>query len=117
MKGLTVIYKIFDIVRVPFPFTDQEKAKLRPALVISSEKYAAETAHCVLAMITTAKNSHWKNDLIIDDFQSANLPVPSKIRFKIFTLDNRFIVDKLGILDKKTSLLLKRSLNSIFEIN
>jgi mRNA-degrading endonuclease toxin of MazEF toxin-antitoxin module len=98
-----VTYKMFDVVRVPFPFTDQEKSKLRPALVISSEKYAIETSHSILVMITTAKNNHWGNDLIIDDFQSANLPVPSKIRFKIFTLDNRLIVDKLGILDKKTS--------------
>jgi len=34
-----MIYDKFDVVKVPFPFTDKETVKRRPALVISESKY------------------------------------------------------------------------------
>ena len=34
-----MIYNKFDIVKVPFPFTDKQTVKRRPALIISSGEY------------------------------------------------------------------------------
>lgn len=92
-----MIYKRYDIVRVPFPFTDRDAVKKRPALVLSDEKlFNAPVGHSVLAMITTAKESSWVFDTVIIDLVSAGLPVPSVIRLKLFTLDNRFILNRIG---------------------
>ena len=53
-------YKRFDVVVVPFPFTDQQSEKRRPALVLSdAECFNDPTENCVLAMITSAKNHDW----------------------------------------------------------
>ena len=32
-------FKTFDVVRVPFPFTDRLASKSRPALILSSERH------------------------------------------------------------------------------
>jgi len=55
-----VPYKRYDIVKVPFPFTDRQSTKTRPAIVLSDEKtFNTRIGHSVMAMITIAKHSSW----------------------------------------------------------
>ena len=105
-----MIYNKFDIVKVPFPFTDKQTVKRRPALVISSGDYQMNYNHCILAMITSAIQSSWIDDVIITDILTAGLPVPSKIRLKIFSLDISLILDKLGYLVDEDKQLLQLKL-------
>lgn len=93
-----MIYNKFDIVKVSFPFTDKAATKKRPALIISSSEYQSNYNHCILTMITSAKQTSWQDDVIIEDLQTAGLPSPSKIRLKIFSLDCDLILGKLGCL-------------------
>ncbi len=93
----TAIFDRFDIVVVPFPFTDKAASKRRPALVLSgAEAFNREAAHSVMAMITSADNSPWPLDTPISDLRSAGLSSPSIIRMKLFTLDHRFVLRKAG---------------------
>ncbi len=85
------------VVVVPFPFTDKEAAKRRPALVLS-DAAEFECGHSVLAMITSRANASWPLDACIDDGQSAGLRAASVVRMKLFTLDNRLIIKKIGAL-------------------
>ncbi|MCF7971394.1 MAG: type II toxin-antitoxin system PemK/MazF family toxin [Methylococcaceae bacterium] len=90
-------YNRFDIVKVPFPFTDPYATKNRPALIISvAEPFNARSEHSVMAMITSIKQADWPLDTVITDLDSAGLPVASKIRLKLFTLDHRLIRGTLG---------------------
>jgi mRNA interferase MazF len=95
------IFKPYTVVVVPFPFTDKDSTKRRPALVISQEAYQEHTRHCILAMITSAKQSWWKNDVPIEDIEKAGLPGKSVLRAKLFTLDDRLIVGEIGTLSKR----------------
>jgi mRNA interferase MazF len=88
----------WDIVRVPFPFTDQMAVKKRPALVISSKTFNVSSKHSIMAMITKAQKSDWLNDYTIENWDKAGLKMPSLIRFKLFTLENSLIIDTLGTL-------------------
>lgn len=90
-------FEQFDVVRVPFPFTERTATKNRPALVLSKSAFNNAADHSVLVMITSAINN-WPLDCPIKDIQAAGLPVVSRIRFKLFTLDNRLIRGKLGSL-------------------
>ncbi|MFO7884886.1 MAG: type II toxin-antitoxin system PemK/MazF family toxin [Desulfobacteraceae bacterium] len=107
-------YEIFDVVVVPFPFTDQNTDKRRPALVLSDAiKFNGETQNCVLAMITSAKNPAWPLDAKIGSIKKAGLPAPSMVRMKLFTLDSRLIIKKTGALAAKDQTVVKKSLKTL----
>lgn len=90
-------YERFALVRVPFPFTDRDAAKNRPALVLSdAAAFNVPAGHAVMAMITSAANPPWPLDCVIDDRAAAGLPAPSVVRFKLFTLDLRLVRGELG---------------------
>ncbi|MEJ7668200.1 MAG: type II toxin-antitoxin system PemK/MazF family toxin [Casimicrobiaceae bacterium] len=87
----------FDIVIVPFPFTDKAAAKRRPALVLSNAPgFNRIAGHSVMAVITSADNAPWVLDTPIADLKSAGLPSPSVVRMKLFTLDHRFVLRRAG---------------------
>lgn len=87
----------WQVVRVPFPFTDRAASKNRPALVLSSAKaFNTPSGHVVLAMITSAHRAPWPLDCAIEDLATAGLPAPSLVRMKLFTLDARLIRNPLG---------------------
>ena len=95
-------FEAFDVVVVPFPFTDKTTTKRRPALVISDARaFNRPIAHCVLAMITSASNSDWPLDVEINDIEAAGLPSASIVRMKLFTLDNQLVIKKAGALALK----------------
>jgi len=96
-----VTYKPFDVVVVPFPFTDSARQKRRPALVLSDgEAFGDRIGHSVMAMITSEGNAPWPQDVKIVDLRQAGLLAPSVVRMKLFTLDHRFVLDKAGHLSK-----------------
>lgn len=88
-------YSKWDTVVVPFPFTERASSKHRPALVLSGERFNS-AGHTVLSMITTSRVHSWPGDTDITDLDSAGLRVVCFVRLKMFTLDNRLIVNKLG---------------------
>jgi mRNA interferase MazF len=108
-------YESFDVVVVPFPFTDSSRSKRRPALVLSQKTdFGSVIEHSVLAMITTKKNEPWPLDVVIKDKKQSGLTAPSVVRMKLFTLDNRFILRKIGRLSKSDQKQVKESLSRIF---
>ena len=92
-------FKAFDVVVVPFPFTDRATLKRRPALVISDAAgFNAKVGRSVLAMITSAKQSSWPLDASISNTRAAGLTAESMVRMKLFTLDDQLIERKAGAL-------------------
>jgi mRNA interferase MazF len=92
-----VTFERFAVVRVPFPFTDRNAGKNRPALVLSdAERFNTPAGHSVMAMITSAAHPPWPLDCPIADLAKAGLPSPSMVRFKLFTFDHRLVRGELG---------------------
>mgnify|MGYP003393720737 CR=1 FL=1 len=109
-----MIYNTFDIVVVPFPFVDKKATKKRPAIVLSShEQFNKEAKASILAMITSALDNPWPHDVLIQDTQTCGLMVPCCIRMKIFTLDHRLILKKIGKLSLKDQKALQHSLKQL----
>ncbi len=47
------IYKPFDVVEVPFPFSDVPRSKRRKALVLSAQDFNETSGASILMMITS----------------------------------------------------------------
>lgn len=108
-------FEAFDVVVVPFPFTDRATTRRRPALVLSGGRgFDARIGQSVLAMITTAARSDWPLDAPIRNLQAAGLPAPSVVRMKLFTLDHRLILRKAGALDHDDRAAVTGSVRALF---
>ncbi|WP_186589651.1 type II toxin-antitoxin system PemK/MazF family toxin [Synechococcus sp. MVIR-18-1] len=90
----------FALVRVPFPFTERQAIKRRPALVLSKPAFQEQSGHLLLAMVTSARNSQWPTDWQIKDLQAAGLLQPCVVRFKVFTLDKSLLIGSFGALSE-----------------
>jgi len=107
-------FERYDVVRVPFPFTDRQAEKNRPALVLSAgTTFNRPAGHSVLAMITSAGHASWPLDATISDMKSAGLPAPSIVRCKMFTLDHRLVRGRLGRLSAKDQALVQKTLRAL----
>ena len=112
----TVTFKQFDVVRVPFPFSDKDTSKNRPAVVLSNElSFNAPAGHSVMAMITSAGNPDWPLDCPISSLESAGLPKPSKVRFKLFTLDHQLVRGVLGQLAPSDAKRVQEALTTLLK--
>ncbi len=98
VAALPLTLHAFDVVVVPFPFTDRQASKRRPALVLSNSAFNASAQHSVLAMITSADQSAWPGDHAIQDLTGAGLSTPCVVRLKLFTLDHRLVIRQCGVL-------------------
>ena len=104
-----MIFEPFDVVVVPFPFTDREAERRRPALIVSSPDFNETHAQSILAMITSA-GGEWPSDVALLDWSEAGLSVPCKVRLKLFTLDDALILRKAGALSERDAEAVRRSL-------
>jgi len=92
------IFEVWDIVKVPFPYTDRPVRQRRPALVIAAGELETEHGLLWLAMITSAANRGWRGDVLISDLGRAGLPIASIARpAKVATIEARD-AERLGTL-------------------
>jgi len=111
----TATFDRYDIVVVPFPFTDKAASKRRPALVLSvASTFNRAVGHSVMAMITSAVNAPWPQDTPIADLTACGLPAPSVVRMKLFTLDHRFVLRISGRLSDRDQRSFESAFSKVF---
>lgn len=109
-------FERYAVVRVPFPFTDRNATKNRPALVLSdAAAFNTAAGHSVMAMITSQGNTPWPLDCPLGDMAAAGLPAPSMVRFKLFTLDHRLVRGELGKLSPADAAAVRARLTQLLE--
>ena len=108
-------FERFSVVRVPFPFTDRQASKHRPALVLSdATAFNVPAGHSIMAMVTSADNPPWPLDCRLTDLSTAGLPAPSMVRFKLFTLDHRLAKGRLGSLSQADARMVSDALSNLW---
>jgi mRNA-degrading endonuclease toxin of MazEF toxin-antitoxin module len=94
----------WDIISVPFPFTLGHAAKLRPALVFSTDAFHPAHRACFGAMITTARHMQdlRPDDIEIADLGAAGLRQPCVIRVaRIATFESGDQIRRVGMLHRR----------------
>lgn len=96
------IYRAWDIVVVPFPFTNSTNAqasKVRPAVIVSTDVLSRRNGKYVLAMVTSAANAAHYGDVAIKDLMTAGLPTASVVRpSKLAVVEEGDIHKRVGTL-------------------
>jgi mRNA interferase MazF len=86
-----------DIVLVPFPFSDLSTAKVRPAIVISSDLYHTTEPDLLLAALTSqVARATGPFDYQLQDWHAAGLRFPSALKPVLITLDPSRVVHHIG---------------------
>jgi len=114
-----IAFRRGEMVLVAFPFTDLAATKLRPALIVSSDAFNANSSDAILVAVTSQISKRMPTSdhtLSIEDQRQAGLPKPSMVKLgKIVTLDQRLIRKKLGKISDPTLSLLTLKLHKLLE--
>jgi len=100
------------IVLIPFPFTDLQGSKIRPAVVLSKSELDV-----MICFVTS--EFKWKTEYDISVLPSENngLKVPSLIRTsKIATIDSSLVLGELGELSDLEILELDKGLKKLLQL-
>lgn len=106
-----------EIVLLPYPFTNFENTKVRPALIISNDNFNEKQKDCILIPLTTVlKNNSYSINLKDGDLREGYLIKTSQIKIdKVFTVEKDLIIMKIAsINNKKFDEICKKFLNLFF---
>jgi mRNA interferase MazF len=111
---VTVAYAFGTVLLVPFPFTNQQGAKPRPAVVVSRHDYNEARPDVILMPITSQVRTPLAfGEAMLADWQAAGLLKPSVVKPVLFTLEKALIRKTLGQLSVQDQELLSSALECI----
>ena len=89
-------YRRWDIILVPFPFTNLSTHKKRPALIVSPAEH--NIGYDVIIMFITSNLSALERpgDYKLMKWKEAGLPKPSMTRMKLATVDKNIVIKKIA---------------------
>ena len=105
-----------DIVLVPFPFSDLQTVKKRPALILLETQWPPKIQILSIAMITSKIDGiRLASDVLLKDWEAGHLIHPSMVRLaKMATIDADLVQEPLGSLSKRDFLAVKKSFGKLF---
>ena len=109
-------FKQKELVLLPYPFTDQEGSKVRPAIIVSNDDFNKKCQDCVMVPLTTIiKNEPYSIIINQEDLSFGKLLKSSRIRIdKIFTINKNLIMMQIGKISEKTFLSIKSEISKVF---
>lgn len=110
----TTIYNFGDVVLVPFPFTNLQATKKRPAVIISDIAYQQRRQDVILMAITSQVRPPLAfGEHILQDWQQAGLIKLSVLKPLIATIEQRQIIRTMGKLSQRDQSGLHTALQEI----
>ena len=110
--------KVFqkELVLLPFPFSDLESTKVRPAIIVSNDFFNKKGDDCLMAPLTTIiKDEPYSILLKQEDLISGRLIKPSRIRLdKIFSVQKDLISMRIGKINDRTLHSIKKEIDKMF---
>ena len=105
-----------EVVLLPYPFSNFEGMKVRPALVVSNDSFNKKSADCIMVPLTTViKDDPYSIIIDNNDMDSGELVKQSRIRTdKIFSVEKSLVTMKIGVIKDKTFEKIKAEIFKMF---
>lgn len=105
-----------EIVLLPYPFSDLESLKIRPALVVSNDIFNNNSNDCVMVPLTSViKDELYSIVISKEDLSAGRLIKTSRIKVdKIFAVQKSLIKMKIGRLNNKSFDKVRKELLRLF---
>lgn len=105
-----------EIVLLPFPFSNLEGTRVRPALVVSNDNLNKKSEDCIMVPLTTViKDEPYSVIINQEDLSSGKLLKSSRIRTdKIFSIKKDLITMKIGIINNNILEKVKFEIKKMF---
>src|SRR3989344_3157149 len=93
-----------EIVLLPYPFSDLEGKKVRPAVIVSNDKLNEKSDDCIAVPVTSVlKEEPYSIKINQEDLVSGKLIKSSRVRAdKLFTVKKRLTIMRIGIINNQT---------------
>ena len=105
-------FSVWDLVKVPFPYTNRPIQQRRPALIVAIPDTPGAPNLLWVLMVTSAANRGWPGDVAISDLHATGLPAPSIVRpTKIATIEARD-AEQIGRLPSSDQVLIAEALRT-----
>jgi mRNA interferase MazF len=106
----------FDLVLLPFPFTDLRTTKQRPCLILAAFQPRGLSEHYVVAMVTGHLDGvAFPGDTRFTKWREAGLAKPSIARLaKVVTVERSLIRKRLGTVQASDRLAIRRHFRKVF---
>lgn len=102
-----------DVILVEVIFSSGVGAKLRPALVLSTDDYNKSRGEIIVLGITSNTKLIHEGDTVISEWEKAGLKVPSLATAILQTIKKDRIQKRLGQLEKKDLLKIDKNVSKI----
>ena len=80
--------EVWDLVKVPFPYTNRPVQQRRPALVVAVPDAPGAPDLLWVLMVTSAAHRGWPGDVAVSDLRAEGLPAAAVVRSaKIATIE------------------------------
>ena len=92
------------VVILPFPLSDLQRRKARPAIIISNNRYNRHSDDVVAVPLTSnLRPAEYSVPVTNKDMEYGKLVVDSQARVdKLFSVEKRIIANHIGMVDGKT---------------
>ncbi|MAG02819.1 MazF family transcriptional regulator [Candidatus Pacearchaeota archaeon] len=105
-----------EIVLLPFPFSNLEGTRVRPALVVSNDELNKKSEDCIIVPLTTViKEELYSVVINQEDLSSGRLLKSSRIRTdKIFSVKKDLVTMKIGVVNDDVLEKVKKEIQNMF---
>ena len=103
------------VVILPFPFSDLQRRKARPAIVVSNNRYNRRSDDVVAVPLTSnLRPSEYGVPVTSKDMECGKLVVDSQAMVdKPFSVEKRIIANHIGMVDGKTHAAICKLLSAL----
>jgi mRNA interferase MazF len=92
-----------ELVLLPYPFSNLEETKFRPALVVSNDLFNKKSEDCIMVPLTSVLKEEPCSVIVTqNDLVAGKLIKPSRIKVdKIFAVKKNLVARKIGRINNK----------------